>query len=107
MQLHLITVNHRNPNKLVALKQWFSCFIFYVAGLDARGFLFGPLVSMNLNVPFLLVRKSGKLPGPTIKVSSTKEYGKVIIYFEFCFRHYVCLFIYTLELKIKSNNIKE
>jgi len=54
-------------------------FIFYVAGLDARGFLFGPLVSMNLNVPFLLIRKSGKLPGPTIKVSSTKEYGKDVL----------------------------
>ncbi|XP_078365135.1 adenine phosphoribosyltransferase-like [Oculina patagonica] len=47
-----------------------------IVGLDARGFLFGPLVSMSLNVPFLLVRKSGKLPGPTIKVSSTKEYRK-------------------------------
>ena len=81
-------MNHKNPNKLMALIQWInSCFIFYVlhVGLDARGFLFGPLVSMNLNVPFLLVRKSGKLPGPTIKVSSTKEYGKVIIYFEVLF----------------------
>ncbi|XP_020609584.1 adenine phosphoribosyltransferase-like [Orbicella faveolata] len=50
-----------------------------IVGLDARGFLFGPLVSMNLNVPFLLIRKSGKLPGPTIKVSSTKEYGKDVL----------------------------
>lgn len=50
-----------------------------IVGLDARGFLFGPLVSMNLNVPFLLVRKSGKLPGPTIKVSSSKEYGKDVL----------------------------
>ena len=32
---------------------------------------------MNLGVPFIPVRKTGKLPGPTIKVSSTKEYGKV------------------------------
>ncbi|KAL9974922.1 hypothetical protein ACROYT_G012026 [Oculina patagonica] len=50
-----------------------------IVGLDARGFLFGPLLSMSLNVPFLLVRKSGKLPGPTVKVSSTKEYGKDVL----------------------------
>ncbi|KAL9974924.1 hypothetical protein ACROYT_G012028 [Oculina patagonica] len=29
-----------------------------IVGLDARGFLFGPLVSMSLNVPFLLVRNA-------------------------------------------------
>ena len=54
---------------------------FYFAGLDARGFLFGPLVSMNLQVPFIPVRKTGKLPGPTIQVASTKEYGKVSFFF--------------------------
>ncbi|XP_068694072.1 adenine phosphoribosyltransferase-like [Montipora foliosa] len=47
-----------------------------IVGLDARGFLFGPLVSMNLSTAFIPIRKSGKLPGPTIQVSSTKEYGK-------------------------------
>ena len=54
-------------------------FVMYFAGLDARGFLFGPIVSLNLNVPFVPIRKSGKLPGPTVKASSTKEYGKVRI----------------------------
>ncbi|CAH3025801.1 unnamed protein product [Porites evermanni] len=50
-----------------------------IVGLDARGFLFGPLVSMNLQVPFIPVRKTGKLPGPTIQVASTKEYGKDLL----------------------------
>ena len=63
----------------------FLFFTLYFAGLDARGFLFGPLVSMSLNVPFIPVRKSGKLPGPTIKVSSTKEYGKASICFAIFF----------------------
>lgn len=40
---------------------------------------------MNLNVFFLLVRKFGKLFGFIIKVLFIKEYGKVIIYFEFFF----------------------
>ena len=45
--------------------------------MDARGFLFGPLLALNLNVPFVPVRKAGKLPGPTLSAASTKEYGKV------------------------------
>ncbi|KAF9170062.1 adenine phosphoribosyltransferase [Mortierella sp. AD011] len=46
-----------------------------VVGLDARGFLFGPLVAMRLGAAFAPVRKAGKLPGATIQVSYQKEYG--------------------------------
>ena len=45
--------------------------------MDARGFLFGLPVALNLNVPFVPVRKPGKLPGPTLSTASTKECGKV------------------------------
>lgn len=69
---------------LINLSEIFSVYLFmifavYFAGLDARGFLFGPILSLNLNLPFVPVRKSGKLPGPTVKVSSTKEYGKDVL----------------------------
>ncbi|XP_035274001.1 adenine phosphoribosyltransferase [Anguilla anguilla] len=47
-----------------------------VVGLDARGFLFGPLLAQRLGVGFALVRKKGKLPGPTVSVAHTLEYGK-------------------------------
>ncbi|XP_053127186.1 adenine phosphoribosyltransferase [Hemicordylus capensis] len=50
--------------------------IDYVAGLDSRGFLFGPLLAQRLGVGFVLIRKKGKLPGPTESVSYTLEYGK-------------------------------
>ncbi|KAG0342215.1 adenine phosphoribosyltransferase [Podila humilis] len=46
-----------------------------VVGLDARGFLLGPLVAMRLGAGFAPVRKGGKLPGPVTQVSYEKEYG--------------------------------
>ncbi|KAM8737958.1 adenine phosphoribosyltransferase [Acanthopagrus latus] len=47
-----------------------------IVGLDARGFLFGPLLAQRLGVGFVLVRKKGKLPGNTVSVEYDLEYGK-------------------------------
>ncbi|XP_041866880.1 adenine phosphoribosyltransferase [Melanotaenia boesemani] len=47
-----------------------------IVGLDARGFLFGPLLAQRLGIGFVLVRKKGKLPGATVSVSYDLEYGK-------------------------------
>eukprot|EP01135_Chromosphaera_perkinsii_P003095 Nk52_evm3s235 gene=Nk52_evmTU3s235 len=46
-----------------------------IVGLDARGFLFGPILALELNAAFVPVRKSGKLPGECVKASYEKEYG--------------------------------
>ncbi|KAF9578030.1 adenine phosphoribosyltransferase [Lunasporangiospora selenospora] len=46
-----------------------------IVGLDARGFLFGPLVAMRLGAAFAPVRKAGKLPGEVTQVAYVKEYG--------------------------------
>ncbi|KAI9822094.1 MAG: adenine phosphoribosyltransferase [Phylliscum demangeonii] len=46
-----------------------------VLGLEARGFLFGPSLALRLGAGFVPVRKKGKLPGPTERVSFRKEYG--------------------------------
>lgn len=48
-----------------------------VVGLDARGFLFGPILAMRLGAAFVPVRKVGKLPGKCVKATYTKEYGEV------------------------------
>ncbi|KAJ2663687.1 adenine phosphoribosyltransferase [Coemansia sp. RSA 1200] len=47
-----------------------------VVGLDARGFLFGPLIAIKLGVAFVPVRKRGKLPGEVVKATYMKEYGE-------------------------------
>ncbi|KAG2202748.1 hypothetical protein INT47_004772 [Mucor saturninus] len=47
-----------------------------VVGLDARGFLFGPLVALRLGAAFVPVRKQGKLPGDCAQAIYKKEYGE-------------------------------
>lgn len=47
-----------------------------IVGLDARGFLFGPTLALQLGAAFVPVRKKGKLPGETTRVEYVKEYGK-------------------------------
>ncbi|GAA5867039.1 hypothetical protein JCM3774_003764 [Rhodotorula dairenensis] len=44
-------------------------------GLDARGFLFGPVLASRLGAAFVAVRKQGKLPGQCFKAEYEKEYG--------------------------------
>lgn len=46
-----------------------------VAGIESRGFLFGPTLAQLLNVPFIPIRKAGKLPYKTIQQSYDLEYG--------------------------------
>lgn len=53
-----------------------------IAGLEARGFLFGPLLASRLGKGFLAVRKAGKLPPPVISESYMLEYGQASIEIE-------------------------
>lgn len=53
-----------------------------VAGLEARGFLFGPVLAARLNKGFVAVRKSGKLPPEVISESYSLEYGEAKIEIE-------------------------
>lgn len=46
-----------------------------VAGMEARGFIFGALVAQALGVGFIPLRKPGKLPSASHSVSYDLEYG--------------------------------
>lgn len=50
-----------------------------VAGVESRGYLFGLLLAQALKVPFIMIRKEGKLPAKTIKESYNLEYGSATI----------------------------
>lgn len=50
-----------------------------IAGIESRGFLFGYALAIRLKVPFVLIRKKGKLPYNKIEQSYTLEYGEAII----------------------------
>ena len=49
--------------------------ITHVAGIEARGFIFGAGVAIALGVGFIPIRKKGKLPGETIGQNYALEYG--------------------------------
>ena len=50
-----------------------------VAGMDARGFIFGSLVAWELNVSFVPLRKPGKLPHDVLRAAYDLEYGSTAL----------------------------
>lgn len=50
-----------------------------VAGIESRGFLFGLMLANRLQVPFVPVRKKGKLPFKTVEEPCELEYGSAIL----------------------------
>ncbi|NQW21114.1 MAG: adenine phosphoribosyltransferase [Chloroflexi bacterium] len=46
-----------------------------IAAIDARGFIFGAPIAAMLDVPFVPLRKAGKLPPPVVGTDYALEYG--------------------------------
>lgn len=46
-----------------------------VCGIESRGYLFGIAIAVALDVPFVLIRKAGKLPPPFVAEKYDLEYG--------------------------------
>jgi len=47
-----------------------------VVGIEARGFIFAPMVAYRLNAGFVPVRKPKKLPAATARATYSLEYGQ-------------------------------
>jgi adenine phosphoribosyltransferase len=50
-----------------------------IAGLDARGFIIGPILAYELSLGFIPIRKKGKLPYKTLSQSYELEYGSATV----------------------------
>lgn len=50
-----------------------------IAGVESRGFLFGMPLAIHMGLPFITVRKKGKLPYKTVSYSYDLEYGSAEI----------------------------
>jgi adenine phosphoribosyltransferase len=72
-----ILLNHELSAKVIDL--FVECLydkkVDAILGVESRGFLFGMLLANALKVPFIPVRKAGKLPADTIVEEYELEYG--------------------------------
>jgi adenine phosphoribosyltransferase len=50
-----------------------------VAAIEARGFLFAAPFACRMNIPLILIRKKGKLPGKTKTIKYSLEYAEAEI----------------------------
>lgn len=50
-----------------------------IAGIESRGFLLGYPLAVRLGIPFILIRKVGKLPYEKVSYSYDLEYGSATI----------------------------
>ncbi len=75
-----ITTVIRDKDAFAAVIDYFSNLykdkkIDYVAGMEARGFIFGATLAAKLGCGFVVIRKPGKLPAKTISETYELEYG--------------------------------
>ena len=71
----------KDPSALSYIAEEFTKFfhpkdVDLFAGIESRGFLLAGILASHYNKGMVMIRKSGKLPGKTTKLSYTIEYGK-------------------------------
>lgn len=67
---------------------WKNSNVEAICGIESRGFLFGMSLAGYLGVPFVPLRKKGKLPGDTFSTDYQLEYG-------------------TATLEMRKNNLQQ
>lgn len=61
------------------VKQLQGTDIDVIAGVESRGFLFGMMLANRMGIPFVPIRKQGRLPYKTVAESYKLEYGQATI----------------------------
>lgn len=74
----------KDPSALCEIADEFSKYfhtrdIDVFAGIESRGFILACILASRYNKGMIMIRKVGKLPGKTVKLAYTVEYGKDII----------------------------
>ena len=79
-----VTTLYSNPesmNEVINLtcNYWKNKSLTCVVGIEARGFITGSIIAKELSLPFIPIRKKGKLPHNTLIQEYNLEYGKATI----------------------------
>jgi adenine phosphoribosyltransferase len=61
------------------IQRYMDTEVTHIACIDARGFLLASIMAYEMQLPLVLVRKKGKLPGETIHEEYTLEYGTSVV----------------------------
>ena len=79
-----VTTLYSNPDAMKDVinftkNYWKNKKITSIAGIEARGFITGSILAYHLNLPFIPIRKKGKLPLNIISQEYDLEYGKATL----------------------------
>jgi adenine phosphoribosyltransferase len=79
-----VTTLYSNPDAMkdvinLTKNYWKNKKITSIAGIEARGFITGSILAHHLNLPFIPIRKKGKLPHNIISQEYDLEYGKATL----------------------------
>ncbi len=76
----LIGNPHHFKSTIVALATKLQHYDYdIIAGIDARGFIFGGALAFHANKGFVMLRKPGKLPGDLTEMAYDLEYGTNVL----------------------------
>ena len=60
-------------------KQFHQKGVDVFVGIESRGFILASILAQKYGKGMVMLRKAGKLPGKTVKISYTIEYGKAVL----------------------------